>query len=260
MKKNTKDFDVLKKRIDSLNSHKLFQDSDKFLEEELKIFMSYHVYAVWDFMSIVKCLQSYICPSSYPWKPSKYTKNGIAHFINEIIFSEESDNDDQGNYYSHFDLYVMAMNDIGVDVKEINDFIFSCNQIPMKFNNKNSANLPFESMEFVKNTFECLNTNSFANTAAIFTFGRETTIPDMFSKILSKIDENNTKFSKLRLYITRHIDIDSSRHGPLSIKLFEYAHGNNQEYYDEAIKFAIKAIDSRIKLWDGVLKKIQELR
>ncbi len=44
----------------------------------------------------------------------------------KIIFSEESDNDDQGNYYSHFDLYVMAMNDIGVDVKEINDFIFSC--------------------------------------------------------------------------------------------------------------------------------------
>ena len=82
----------------------------------------------------------------------------------------------------------------------------------------------------------------------------------MFSKILSKIDEKNTNFSKLRLYIKRHIDIDSSRHGPLSLKLFEYACENNQEYYDEAIKYAIKSIDSRIKLWDELLKRIHELR
>ena len=260
MKKNTKDFSILKERIDILNSHKLFKDSEKFSEEELKIFMSYHVYAVWDFMSIVKYLQNHICPSFYPWKPSKYTKNGIAHFINEIIYSEESDADEHGNYFSHFDLYIMAMKDIGVDIKEINNFILSSDLNDMKFETPNSFNIPNESMEFVKNTFKCLNSDSFANTAAIFTYGRETTIPDMFSKILNKIDVDNTNFSKLRLYIERHIDIDSSRHGPLSLKLFEYAHENNQDKYDEAIKYAIMSIDKRINLWDGVLNKIQELR
>ena len=99
METNTKDFVKLKKKISELNSHKLFEEGENFTHRELKIFMEYHVYAVWDFMSIVKALQNTICPSRYPWMPSKYTKNGIAHLINEIVFSEESDVDENGNYF-----------------------------------------------------------------------------------------------------------------------------------------------------------------
>ena len=82
----------------------------------------------------------------------------------------------------------------------------------------------------------------------------------MFIKILNKIDSNNLSFSNLRLYINRHIEIDSSRHGPLSLKLFEHTCDNNQEIYDEAIEYAIISIDKRIGLWDGVLRKITKLR
>ena len=127
MKKNTKNFYLLQKKIQELNTHKLFEIGNNFTENELKIFMSHHVYAVWDFMSIVKCLQNFVCPSNYPWKPSKYTRNGIAHLINEIILSEESDYDDDNNYFSHFDLYIMAMSDIGADTSEINNFINNIN-------------------------------------------------------------------------------------------------------------------------------------
>jgi hypothetical protein len=31
---------------------------------------------------------------------------------------------------------------------------------------------------------------------------------------------------------------------------------NDQEVYDEAITYAIKAINARIRLWDGVLEKL----
>ena len=44
------------------------------------------------------------------------------------------------------------------------------------------------------------------------------------------------------------------------MQLFYYACNNNQEVYDEAISYAIKAIDKRILLWDGVLNKILKLR
>ena len=58
METNTKDFAKLKKKISELNSHKLFEEGENFTHRELKIFMEYHVYAVWDFMSIVKLFKT----------------------------------------------------------------------------------------------------------------------------------------------------------------------------------------------------------
>ena len=104
-----------------LQNHPLYQNLGNI--EDVKIFMENHVFAVWDFMSIVKQLQHHICPSGYPWAPSKYTKNGIAHLINEIIFSEESDKDKNGRFFSHFDLYIMAMKDIDANTENIKNFI-----------------------------------------------------------------------------------------------------------------------------------------
>ena len=255
MNKNTKDFLILQDKIKKLNSHKLFETSINFFEKELSTFMQYHVYAVWDFMSIVKSMQNYICPSSFPWKPSKYTKNGIAHLINEIVFSEESDVDDKGNYFSHFDLYIKSMNDVGADTSNIMNLIENY-EYDHTHNTFLNISAPKEGLSFIENTFKCIKTSKLSNIAAIFTFGRETTIPDMFLKILNKIDSENLKYANLRLYINRHIEVDSSRHGPLSLKLFEYTCNDNQEIYDEAICYAIDSIDKRIQLWDGVLAEI----
>mgnify|MGYP001210003162 CR=1 FL=1 len=254
MNQNTKKFIFLHDKIKELNSHKLFEQGATFTKEELKVFMEFHIYAVWDFMSIVKSLQDFICPSTYPWRPNKYTRNGIAHLINEIVFSEESDVDEDDNYFSHFDLYVSAMNDVGADSSKAINFIEN-----FELHEYNLSEVPKESFKFIQNTFNCIKSNKLSNIAAIFTYGRETTIPDMFSKILSKIDKKDIRYNNLRLYIRRHIEVDSSRHGPLSIQLFNYTCENNQDIFDEAVEYAIKAIEARILLWDGVLKKIKNI-
>ena len=147
------------------------------------------------------------------------------------------------------------MNDVGADTSNIMSLIenYDYNN---SIKNKSSICIPQEGLNFIENTFNCIKTSKLSNIAAIFTFGRETTIPDMFLKILNKIDSKNVKYKNLRSYINRHIEIDSSRHGPLSMHLFEYTCKNDQKKYDEAIDYAIDAIDKRIKLWDGVLKEL----
>jgi len=75
--------------------------------EQLHVFMRYHVFAVWDFMSLLKALQWSLGTWNLPWLPS--AKTSAVRSVNEIVLGEESDEDEQGAYASHFELYLRAM-------------------------------------------------------------------------------------------------------------------------------------------------------
>src|SRR4051794_35702118 len=73
----------------------------------LRIFMEHHVFAVWDFMSLLKALQRQLCCVDLPWTPRDPAE--LCRLVNEIVISEECDDDGRGGYSSHFDLYRKAM-------------------------------------------------------------------------------------------------------------------------------------------------------
>jgi hypothetical protein len=87
----------------------------------LRLFMEHHVFAVWDFMSLLKALQARLCCVGVPWLPA--TDSQATRFINEIVLAEESDEDSQGGYLSHFGLYLRAMTRCGADTKTIDSFL-----------------------------------------------------------------------------------------------------------------------------------------
>eukprot|EP01035_Chromulina_nebulosa_P046120 gene46120-62475_t len=68
--------------------------------EGLNIFMQYHIFAVWDFMSLLKVLQNNLTCTNVPWFPKGDAET--RHLINEIVVGEESDVDMDGNRKSHF--------------------------------------------------------------------------------------------------------------------------------------------------------------
>lgn len=232
-----------------LENHSLLVTNTIQTKRDLKIFMEHHVYAVWDFMSLAKSLQMHIAPANNLWLPTKRNRSSSARLINEIILAEESDRDLSDGYISHFDLYVQAMHEIGCDVRTINQFI---DEVRSRGVNTALTNTdyPIISMDFVKSTFDFIETGKPHVIAAAFTFGRETVIPKMFKGLVSQLNVNSLEAPRFYYYLERHIEVDGEEHGPASLQLVEELCDNDPIKIIEAEKAAIQAIENRIKLWD----------
>lgn len=252
--------EVIKRAQHELYQHPIIKDGLITNVKELRIFMEHHVFAVWDFMSLIKSMQKEICPSTNVWIPTPYVQDGTARLINDIILAEESDKTPDGRSMSHFDMYLEAMNEVGADTLPIRTFL---NNIigyglvkaleVLKTHNPVAAG-------FVEFTFEVINLNTLAFTTSAFTFGRETSIPDMFQGIVDTIGLSRDECPMFIYYLERHIELDGDDHGPKAIELVNKFSGQNPETMQAAENVAINAIAARIKFWDGVQKAIIDSR
>ena len=225
-------------------------------KKELKIFMEHHVYAVWDFMSLVKSLQHHICPSSNLWLPTQQQRN-LSRIINEIVLAEESDVNIDGECTSHFDLYLNAMSEIGADVTPITEFINCVTSNGIERALKIST-IPEPSRKFMQSTFNVIATNEPHKIAAAFAYGRETVIPMMFKKLVDQPAVSNFT-THFKYYLNRHIDIDGNEHGPSSEKIVKFLCNNDPTKEAEAEVAAINAITSRIQFWDELKSDLVEI-
>jgi hypothetical protein len=248
--------DRIKEEQFKLTNHPLLARPIIQNKEELRVFMQSHVYAVWDFMSMLKFLQNAIVPTTVPWIPGPMIRTSNARLINEIVFGEESDEALGGGSQSHFDLYCQSMMEIGADTGPIDEFINS-----IRVNGLNSAltleSIPLESRQFVQSTFGFINTNKPHVVAAAFCFGRETLITTMFSVLLAQLKIPKSQAPRFYYYLERHVEIDGEAHGPASLNLIESLCEQEPAKIVEAEQAAVAAIQARIALWDGVLARIK---
>jgi hypothetical protein len=203
--------------------------------------MRFHVFAVWDFMSLLKSLQKEITCVSLPWKPSKYPAD-MVRLINQIVLGEESDVDQFGNPISHFELYLKGMEEVGASTKEIRDFLST-----MDLNL-----IPGGARDFVKHNLQVAQTGHVVEVAASFFYGREKLIPEMFEVIVSTLKKENIHAPTFLYYLERHIEVDSGEHGPLALKCLDHLTQNDERLKTLAMNAGVEALKMREKLWDNV--------
>ena len=218
----------------------------------LQNFAQYHVFAVWDFMSLLKSLQINLTSVNLPWLP--VGSANTRYLINEIVLGEESDVDEQGNRISHFELYVAAMRQMGANTSLIDDLIASL-KLGRSINEAiNLSELPVQVKQFLEFTFDIAQNAPVHVKAAVFTFGREDLIPDMFTQILNELySVYPDKVSIFKYYIERHIEVDGGHHSHLALEMVSELCGNDTVKWEESIDASIRSLEMRIKLWDAIM-------
>ena len=238
---------------EELKSHRLYQQLQTI--EDIKIFTQDHVFAVWDFMSLLKTLQRELTCVSVPWVPRK--KGKLTRFINEITLAEESDVDLSGESKSHFEMYLDAMRHMGSDTHKIEVFLSKIHQNSSIEEALDFAEVPEAVKNFVKVTFKTIYSNDAHKVAAAFTFGREDLIPDMFIEIIHQTHEQES-FKDFLYYLNRHVELDGDSHGPLSLDMIVELCGDDQQKWSEVLVTAKEALEVRISLWDYIADNISK--
>ncbi len=260
--------------------------------EALRVFMASHIFAVWDFMSLLKSLQISLTTMTVPWTPPPHIE--AARFVNEIVVGEETDEIYPGVYISHFELYRLAMEECRADGEPVDELIAAVEG--GKDVDKALGKLrgiPDGTKEFVRFTLATSQLQPH-QVAASFVFGRENVIPPMFMQLLAhhthkpersisptrirgrdfalklakflerrysprevKLPSGPPRGEAFRVYLERHIDLDSESHGPMGERLLMAVCGRSRAKWEEAEACARDSLNARDAMWHGVIQQIQ---
>jgi hypothetical protein len=236
-----------------LLSHRLYEQLNSV--ERVRIFMKHHVFAVWDFFSLLKRLQQEVTCVTVPWLPRGLGDH--ARFITEIVISEECDEAIGEGHISHFELYLAAMAQVGADRRPIERYIDRISSGADPITSLDSSDIPPTVRGFTSHTLQIAIDGELHEVAASFCHGRENLLADVFSGAHTNMKSILDEAPILKHYLERHITLDHDDHGPLALNLLDVVCDGNAGRIDAATRVAIDAIKERGKLWDGVLAEIK---
>jgi hypothetical protein len=216
--------------------------------ERVRTFLSSHVYAVWDFMSLLKTLQRELTCVQAPWVPSGPTAS--RRLINEIVLIEESDEFGE-DYISHFELYLDGMDQAGAEtatVRAFLDLLRAGTPVPEALA---EAAVPRGAADFVRATWGIIDGAPVHCKAAAFAFGREDLIPEMFAQVV-KIPDPEGRLTLFKDYLVRHIEVDGEQHTPMAMQMLIDLNGDDTAKWSQCAETVRTALRARVELWSAI--------
>jgi hypothetical protein len=232
---------------DRITAHSIYHRLQS--PDDLATFMEYHVFAVWDFMSLLKSLQRQLTCVELPWVP-----NGPAtsrRLINDIVLVEESDALGSG-FTSHFELYLAGMRQAGADTGPIEATIEGLRRRLNVREAMVAARAPGPALDFVLTTFDIIANSPVHCQAAAFAFGREDLIPAMFDQVFSDARDGD-RFGTFQDYLSRHIEVDAEEHTPMAMQMLADLCGTDQSRWDACVQTVNRTLEARGRLWDAIV-------
>src|SRR4051812_26253055 len=208
-----------------------------------RVLMSHHVFAVWDFFSLLKRLQREVSCIDVPWMPRG--KADHARFITEIVLGEECDENVGGGYVSHFELYLAAMDEMGADRGPVDGFVERVAQGQDALDALDDDEIPPSVREFVTHTLTVARDGEPYEVAASFCHGRENLLSDVLGGVRTGLGGSIESAPLFSHYLDRHITLDHEEHGPLALKLLA------SEWVGDLLGGAVE-LPSRAEMWSTI--------
>ncbi|HEV2370871.1 MAG TPA: DUF3050 domain-containing protein [Streptosporangiaceae bacterium] len=233
-------------------THPLYQHLDSVAA--VTTFMEHHVFAVWDFMSLLKSLQRNLTCVQVPWVPTGPA--GSRRLINDIVLVEESDALGNG-FISHFELYLDGMTEAGADRSAIDALVAALRAGEPVLTALKAAGAPGPAVDFVSATWDIIESAPVHCQAAAFAFGREDLIPDMFDQVAEVHRDQGNRLGTFLDYLERHIEVDSEEHTPMAMQMLADLCADDDAMWYQCEETVNTALQARARLWDGILAAIQ---
>ena len=223
--------------------------------ERLRRFMEHHVFAVWDFQSLLKAMQQKLTCTTVPWLPTPDPE--ARRLVNEIVLDEESDELPGGGHASHFELYLRAMQDAGADTAPVERLLALLTEGAPIAQALSACGGPAAAVEFVRRSFAVIESGATHRIVAAFTYGREDVIPDMFRSLVGALAaEDPAAWGSFRFYLERHIEHDDERHAPICRRIVSRLCGDDPVLWREASETARGCLEARIDLWHAIASAV----
>ncbi|MDG1895166.1 MAG: DUF3050 domain-containing protein [Fuerstiella sp.] len=219
--------------------------------ESLHVLMEQHVFAVWEFMLLLKALQRKLTCVDVPWRAT--AQSAACRLENEIVLAEESDLGPDGQPASHFELYLAAMKQVGADTRTINHFLHNLEANGGVQCALLSTAMPSATRNFVATTFEIIDSEDICQIASAFTFGREELLPSVFQQNVCWLNASTDGvLSGFEYYLDRDVELDGDEHGAKARHLMESLCGDDSQKWKAAEHAAVRSLEARKLMWDSI--------
>ena len=235
---------LIEAKTQKLSHHEVYSKVTS--RAQISCFMSYHIFAVWNFIKLLKSLQikTSIALRSQALECSGETRD----LIGKIVFAEESELYPYGQPTEYFAVYLGAISELEVNSNFLWTFLTSKHSL---------QSLKPGIQELVGYNLTLAETGTIGEIAAAFFCGREPVSYQLFTSIIKILKQDGKECPNLINYTEKLNQENSRQVGTLVLKLLDYFCKDETDKVF-ALQAGLEALNLREQLWNYALAEITE--